>query len=93
MLSTARKSASLLPRSVANVGQMALERFYSFRIIYVAIFAFILLFVFTVKAGEGLLYSHFRSKVARAVEINDLDRPVSVQIQSKMNEERHDLYR
>ncbi len=78
------KTSPSLSRSVASVGQLALERFYSFRLIYLAIFVFLLLFVFTVKATERLLDSHFHRQVAKAVQVTDLEQPVVGQIRTQM---------
>ena len=73
-----------LPRSMASAGQIVLERFYSFRIIYLAIFVFIVLFVFTVEGVERMLDSSFRAAVAGAVDVRDLERPAGAQIQAQM---------
>ena len=63
-----------------------LDHFSSFRVIYGSIFAFALLYVFTVEAAESLLHIHFRRAVAEAVEVSPVDGPLQPQIQSRLTE-------
>ncbi len=69
-----------LSRSLVEAGQAAGERLYSFRVYYVAIFAFLLLYLFTVRAAEDALDTHFQAVADAAVVVTDLDRPISEQI-------------
>ncbi|MCZ6463731.1 MAG: hypothetical protein O7A09_05295, partial [Proteobacteria bacterium] len=70
-----------LSRSVAAAGQAALDRFVSFRITYVAVFAFLLLFMVTIRGTEALLQRQFSRDVARAVVVRSFDRPIAAQIE------------
>ena len=67
-------------------GQNALDRLYTFRVIYVAIFVFILLYVFTIRGTEHLLQNHFSAIVRDAVRITNLSIPVKTQIQTRIDE-------
>jgi len=77
--------SSFLPRSMTTVGQLALDRIYSFRITYIAVAIFILLYVFSVQGVERLLQQYFSRVVAEAVQITNLSVPVVLQIQSKID--------
>jgi hypothetical protein len=70
---------------LTDLGLGALDRLYSFRVTYVAIFLFLLLYVFSVKGAEQLLQSHFEDIVADSVRITDLSIPVTAQIQSRID--------
>jgi putative component of toxin-antitoxin plasmid stabilization module len=72
-------------RRLAELGYGALDRLYAFRVTYVAIFVFLLLYVFTVKGTEQALQSHFEGIVAESVRITDLSLPVTMQIQSRID--------
>ena len=69
----------------ASLGQAALDRLYAFRVTYVAVFVFLLLYVFSVKAAEQLLQSHFTRIVSEAARVTDLSIPVTMQIQSRID--------
>lgn len=75
-------SESAGPRGLSR---RALDRLYAFRVTYVAIFVFILLYVFSVKGVEQLLQNHFSGEVQRAVQITDFTIPVTMQIQSRID--------
>jgi hypothetical protein len=75
-----------LQGSVAAVDRIAFDRFFSFRVIYLAIFVFMLLYVFTVTGAEALLENHFRGALDEALQIRDLDSPISTQIRSRIDE-------
>ncbi len=62
-----------------------LDRLYAFRVTYVAIFVFIVLYVFSVKGAEQLLQRHFDSIVEQAVHVTDLSMPVTTQIQNRID--------
>ncbi len=70
-----------LPRAVAQVGAATLDRLASFRLVYVAIFAFALLYIASVQIAQALLQSHFREAVAQAVRVSPADGPIGQQIQ------------
>lgn len=69
-----------ISRSLFEAGQVAGERLYSFRVYYVAIFVFLLLYLFTIGAIENALDAHFQTVVDQAIVVTDLDRPISAQI-------------
>jgi plasmid stabilization system protein ParE len=63
-----------------------LDHVSSFRVIYGSVFAFALLYIFSVEAAESLLDAHFRSAVAEAVEVSPVDGPLQPQIQNRLTE-------
>jgi hypothetical protein len=67
-------------------GQGTLDRLYAFRVIYVAIFVFILLYVFSVRGAEQLLQNHFESVVRNSLRITNLSVPVKMQIESRIDQ-------
>ncbi len=72
------------PGDLRSFGQNTLDRLYAFRVIYVAIFVFILLYVFSVRGAEQLLQNHFSEVVRDAVRITRLNVPVKTQIQTRI---------
>ena len=84
MADTAGGEVSPLGHAGAAPTRPLLDRLWSFRITYIAIFVFLLLYVVTVEATENLLERHFQSVVADAVEITNFDVPITLQIQSKI---------
>lgn len=64
-----------------------LDRLASFRVLYAAFFAFILVDYFSVRAAEVLLRRHFRSVVASAVKVDPGAGPVSTQIQQRIEQD------
>ena len=73
--------ASALPR-----GLRPLERIASFRFAYLAIFVFLVAYVFTVEALEELLRRYYRSAIEVAVEVDPADGPVAEQIAARIND-------
>ena len=73
--------ASAAPQQGART---ALDRLAVFRVIYAAIFAFVVLSVFSVWAAEGLLTRHFRNEVNQAIRVSPADGPIVPQIQNRM---------
>jgi hypothetical protein len=71
-------------RGLRAFGQSTLDRLYAFRVIYVAIFVFILLYVFSVRGAEQLLQNHFSEVVRDAVRVTNLSVPVKTQIQNRI---------
>jgi len=76
-----------LSRSLLEAGQVAGERLYSFRVYYVAIFVFLLLYLSTIRMLERGLDGHFQAVAERAVVVTDLDRPISEQIHEAVSRE------
>jgi hypothetical protein len=73
--------------SVARRG--GLDRLSSFRVIYVALFAFLLLDVFTVRGVEWLLTRHFERVTEAASRVHDFSAPIAVQIQTAIDARVH----
>jgi hypothetical protein len=61
-----------------------LERIASFRFAYLAIFVFLLAYVFTVEGLQELLRRHYRAAVAEAVRVDPADGPVTRQISMRL---------
>jgi len=68
----------------------ALERLASFRFAYLAIFLFLVAYVFTVEGVERILTEHFRTLTALAVQVDPADGPVPDQIQQRIRERVRD---
>jgi len=66
-------------------GGATLDRLASFRLTYVAIFGFILLYVFTVKAVEQALGTAFQARIAEAVRIDPSTRDPVEQIHERVD--------
>jgi hypothetical protein len=79
-----------LPRSVVKAGAATLDRLASFRLVYVAIFVFALLYIASVEVAQALLQRHFGAAVAQAVRVSPTDGPVVQQIQRRIGEAVHD---
>lgn len=78
--------AASFGRSIRDVGQAAGERILSFGLVYIAIFAFLVLYLFTVRWVEYALDQHFQVLADEAVSIRSLDQPIASQIQTRMRE-------
>lgn len=76
-----------ISRSLFEAGQVAGERLYSFRVYYVAIFAFLLLYLTTIRVFENVLDDHFQGIADGAVVVTDLDRSISSQIHAAVARE------
>jgi len=75
---------SALPPLADSPG-VTLDRLASFRLTYVAILCFVLLYVFSVKALEQGLARSFQGRVAAAVKVDPLEGPVAEQIQRRVD--------
>ena len=72
-----------VPSSPASgAGGLGFDRIASFRFTYVAIVAFVLLYVFTVKGLEQVLRDHFEQAVEMAAQVDPQDGRVADQIQA-----------
>jgi hypothetical protein len=74
-----------LPRSVVQAGAATLDRLASFRLVYIAIFVFALLYIASVQSAQALLQSHFRRSLEQAVRVSPADGPVAQQIQRRVD--------
>jgi hypothetical protein len=70
-----------LPRAVTALRRSMLDRSRSFRVFYASVFAFVLLYVFTVKGLERVLAGHFQRAVAAALTVDPMAGPIATQIQ------------
>jgi len=68
------------PAREAGRALRPLERLASFRFAYLAIFVFLLAYVFTVEALEEVLRRYYRAAIAEAVRVDPADGPVPQQI-------------
>jgi hypothetical protein len=64
----------------------AWNSFADFRLIYLAICAFVLLSVTTVRVTQRLLYEHFQRAVAEAVLVNPFTEPIGRQLQERIDQ-------
>jgi hypothetical protein len=62
-----------------------LERIASFRFAYLAIFVFLVAYVFTVEGLEEVLRRYYRAQVEAAVRVDPADGPVAQQISTRIN--------
>jgi len=67
------------------VGGWARDRLSSFRVVYAAIFAFVVLSVVTVLASERLLSATFHDRVNAAIRVSPANGPVVEQIQQQVH--------
>jgi hypothetical protein len=74
-----------LRRIAGALGTSAVNRLSSFRITYVAIFVFLMLYLVTVEVTETVLASSFRDSVAEAIRVNPLEGPITSQIQDRVS--------
>jgi DNA repair exonuclease SbcCD ATPase subunit len=61
-----------------------LDRLASFRVLYAAFFAFVLLDYFSVRAAEMLLNRHFQTVVAQSIRVDPMLGPATTQIQQNI---------
>lgn len=61
-----------------------LDRLASFRITYLAIFAFMMLYILSVEGVEAALFQSFREQVEVATRVNPADGPIVTQIQNRV---------
>jgi hypothetical protein len=75
---------------IAPAAGVVLDRIASFRVTYIAIALFVLLYVFSVKGVEQLLARTFSARVAAALHVDPTAGPVAEQIQSRVDRLVHD---
>ena len=71
-------------RPFSFAGRLTRDRTLSFRVIYVAVFAFLVLYASTISLTEVALARLFAELAAEAVHVTELDTPVATQIQQAM---------
>ncbi len=72
------------PQQVAERPASALERIASFRFAYLAIFLFLVAYVFTLRGLERALTSHFLGAVEAAAAVDPSAGPVASQVDAKL---------
>ena len=85
MAETLSPAGRSLPRAALETGAATLDRLASFRITYIAIFAFLVLSVYSVKVAETLLSNHFQGAVQRALRVRPSGGPIVPQIQAHVS--------
>jgi hypothetical protein len=85
MVETLSAPGKSRPRSVFEAGATTLDRLATFRVTYVAIFAYVLLCVASVMGADALLSNHFERAVAQAVRVRPTVGPVVPQIQERVS--------
>jgi hypothetical protein len=78
------KDGPLASAAPEQGGRTALDRLAAFRVVYAAIFAFVVLSVVSVWAAEGLLARYFRTEVNQAIRVSPADGPIVPQIQNRV---------
>ncbi len=78
--------ASQTESPLRSAGRTARDRILSFRVIYVAVFVFLVLYTSTVRIAEVLLDNHFSALAVEAAHVTELDTPVATQIQEAMGD-------
>jgi hypothetical protein len=77
------------PRETNDVpaarGLGTLDRISSLRFIYVVIFLFIIVYVYSLRGAEFLLHIHFQNELARVVQVDPLQGSVSAQIEQNID--------
>jgi predicted nucleic acid-binding Zn-ribbon protein len=77
--------APAAPAAEGKSGLRPLERIASFRFAYLAIFVFLVAYVFTVEALEEVLRRYYRTAVEAAVHVDPGSGPVAQQIETRIN--------
>lgn len=70
MANSLPQKGNFFPRASEAASAQGVDRLASFRVIYAAIFAFAVLYVFTVEAAEWVLQARFESAVERAIAVD-----------------------
>ena len=81
---TSEKEKNALSSSIRNVGAHASDWIRSFRLIYLAVFVFIILYITTVRVAEFMLDDHFQAVADQSITITNLERPIALQIKQNM---------
>lgn len=76
--------APAAPAAEGRSGPRPLERIASFRFAYLAIFVFLVAYVFTVEALEEVMRRYYRTAVETAVRVDPAAGPVAQQIETRI---------
>jgi hypothetical protein len=73
------------PRALP-AARRSLDHLAAFRVTYLSVFAFMLLYIVSVEAAEALLQDHFERALRSAVSVSPVDGPVAPQINNRVSE-------
>jgi hypothetical protein len=73
------------PRALP-AARRSLDHLAAFRVTYLSVFAFMLLYIVSVEGAEALLQDHFERAVRSAVSVSPVDGPVGPQINNRVSE-------
>ena len=73
------------PRALPTA-RRPLDHLAAFRVTYLSVFAFMLLYIVSVEVAEALLQDHFERAVHSAVSVSPVDGPVGPQINNRVSE-------
>ncbi|HIF97788.1 MAG TPA: hypothetical protein EYQ54_12310, partial [Myxococcales bacterium] len=79
-------SSASTKKTFRRAGGLAKTRILSFRVIYVAVFAFLVLYTSTIRLAEIALDQHFGRLAVEAAHVTELGTPVATQIQQAMGD-------
>ena len=85
MAETLAAQTTARPRT-QSTGRSTLDHLSSFRVIYVSVFMFALLYILSVEIAETLLGGIFQQAVAETVQVSPVDGPIQPQIQNRVSE-------
>jgi hypothetical protein len=69
-----------------SAARRPLDHFASFRVTYISVFAFMLLYIVSVEVAETLLQAHFDTEIRQAVSVSPVNGPVGAQIDNRVRE-------
>jgi len=75
-------TTAAVTRSLLASGQAPFTRISSFSVLYVGIFLFLILYLYSVRLAEHMLSVHYQQRAAEAVNVSQLDQPIATQIQT-----------
>ena len=78
--------SSTRPEAHDEARSSPFDRLASFRVLYLAIFAFMVLYIVSVEATEAVLDGYFRDAVREATRVSPADGPIVPQIQRGVSE-------
>ena len=78
-------TASAASVDAAEDSQPILERLYTFRFTFVAIFCFLILYTLTIRVLEGYLHDYYKDLTQSVMNETDFTRPIATQIQFRLD--------
>ncbi|MGH0028821.1 MAG: hypothetical protein ACQGVC_03455 [Myxococcota bacterium] len=73
------------PRDVGGA-RRSMDHFQTFRVTYLSVFSFMLLYIVSVEVAETLLQAYFYDEIRQAVSVSPVDGPVGAQIDNRVSE-------